>query len=103
VSTGIVSAAYIAAAVLFILSLGGLSGQESAKRAVWFGIVGMAIAVLVTILGPGVGPVWSPDGTRIAFAGDGLEVMMADGSRKRTVARGTGDVGRLGPLQWRPG
>ncbi len=54
-SIGIVSAAYIAAAVLFILSLGGLSGQESAKRAVWFGIVGMAIAVLVTILGPGVG------------------------------------------------
>ena len=54
-STGIVSAAYIAAAVLFILSLGGLSGQESAKRAVWFGIVGMAIAVLATILGPGVG------------------------------------------------
>lgn len=54
-STGIVSAAYIVAAVLFILSLGGLSGQESAKRAVWFGIVGMAIAVLATILGPGVG------------------------------------------------
>jgi Tol biopolymer transport system component len=57
----------------------------------------------LTILGPGVGPVWSPDGTRIAFAGeDGLGVMMADGSRKRTVARGTG-IGRLGPLQWRPG
>ncbi len=54
-SIGIVSAAYIAAAVLFILSLGGLSGQESAKRAVWYGIVGMALAVLATVFGPGVG------------------------------------------------
>ena len=48
---GIVSAAYISAAVLFILSLGGLSGQESAKRAVWYGIVGMALAVVPTIFG----------------------------------------------------
>ena len=55
-STGIVTAAYIAASVLFILSLGGLSNQESAKRAVWFGIVGMAIAVLATIFGPLVEP-----------------------------------------------
>ncbi|MDZ4096584.1 MAG: NAD(P)(+) transhydrogenase (Re/Si-specific) subunit beta [Paracoccaceae bacterium] len=54
-SIGIVSAAYIAAAVLFILSLGGLSGQESAKRAVWYGIAGMALAVVATIFGPGVG------------------------------------------------
>lgn len=48
------TAAYIASSVLFILSLGGLSNQESAKRAVWFGIVGMAIAVFATILGPNV-------------------------------------------------
>ena len=52
--SGLVSAAYIGATVLFILSLGGLSNQESAKRAVWYGIVGMAIAVLVTVFGPGV-------------------------------------------------
>jgi H+-translocating NAD(P) transhydrogenase subunit beta len=51
---GIVSAAYISAAVLFILSLSGLSGQESAKRAVWYGIVGMALAVAATIFGPQV-------------------------------------------------
>ena len=50
-SIGIVSAAYIAAAILFILSLGGLSGQESAKRAVWYGIVGMALAVAAGGLG----------------------------------------------------
>ena len=48
-SIGIVSAAYIAAAVLFILALGGLSGQESAKRAVWYGIAGMALAVAATV------------------------------------------------------
>jgi NAD(P) transhydrogenase subunit beta len=48
-------AAYAVAAILFILSLGGLSGQESAKRAVWFGIAGMALAVVATIAGPGAG------------------------------------------------
>ena len=51
---GIISAAYIAAAVLFILSLGGLSGHESAKRAVWYGIAGMGLAVLATVLSPDV-------------------------------------------------
>jgi NAD(P) transhydrogenase subunit beta len=57
-SIGIVSAAYIAAAILFILSLGGLSGQESAKRAVWYGITGMALAVAATVLSPEVGNLW---------------------------------------------
>ena len=52
---GFTIAAYAVAAVLFILSLGGLSGQESAKRAVWYGIVGMAIAVIATLIGPGHG------------------------------------------------
>jgi NAD(P) transhydrogenase subunit beta len=52
---GFTTAAYVVAAVLFILSLGGLSGQESAKRAVWYGIVGMALAVLATLYGPGAG------------------------------------------------
>ena len=53
-SENIVTALYIAASVLFILSLGGLSGHESAKRAVWYGIVGMAIAVIGTIFSPSV-------------------------------------------------
>ena len=43
---GFTTAAYVVAAVLFILSLGGLSGQESAKRAVWYGMAGMALAVI---------------------------------------------------------
>ena len=52
---GFTTAAYVVAAVLFILALGGLSGQESAKRAIWYGIVGMGIAVLATLIGPGQG------------------------------------------------
>ena len=52
---GFTTAAYVVAAVLFILSLGGLSGHESAKRAVWYGIVGMGLAVGATLIGPGSG------------------------------------------------
>jgi H+-translocating NAD(P) transhydrogenase subunit beta len=52
---GFTTAAYIVAAVLFILALGGLSGQESAKRAVWYGIVGMGLAIIATLMGPGSG------------------------------------------------
>jgi NAD(P) transhydrogenase subunit beta len=45
-------AAYLFASILFIYSLGGLSSQESAKRGVMYGIVGMIIAMLATVLGP---------------------------------------------------
>ncbi|MCP4818694.1 MAG: NAD(P)(+) transhydrogenase (Re/Si-specific) subunit beta [Shimia sp.] len=55
---GFTTAAYVVAAVLFILSLGGLSNQESAKRAVWYGISGMALAVFATLIGPGSGLWW---------------------------------------------
>jgi proton-translocating NAD(P)+ transhydrogenase subunit beta len=48
---GIVTVSYIAATVLFILALGGLSNQESARRGNWYGITGMAIALLATLLG----------------------------------------------------
>lgn len=47
-----VTAAYIAAIILFILTLGGLSHQESARRGNVFGMLGMAIAVLATVFGP---------------------------------------------------
>ncbi len=46
--------AYLFASILFIYSLGGLSSQESAKRGVIYGIVGMLIAVLATVLGPNI-------------------------------------------------
>ena len=46
--------AYIGATILFILSLGGLANPETARRGNLFGMVGMAIAVLATVLGPRV-------------------------------------------------
>jgi len=55
---GFTTAIYVVAIVLFIFSLGGLSGQESAKRAVWYGIVAMALAVSVTLFGPGFEQWW---------------------------------------------
>lgn len=54
IGIGIQTAAYLFASILFILSLGGLSSQESAKRGVFYGIIGMVIAVLATVLGNGV-------------------------------------------------
>ena len=65
---GFTTAAYVVAAVLFIQSLGGLSGQESAKRAVWYGIVGMALAVVATLAGPGAGN-WGVSLAMIAAGG----------------------------------
>lgn len=51
-SGGLVTAAYIVAAILFILSLAGLSKHETSKQGNIFGIAGMTIALLATILGP---------------------------------------------------
>lgn len=52
ISQSMVTAAYIAAIILFILTLGGLSHQETARRGNVFGMLGMGIAVLATVLGP---------------------------------------------------
>ncbi|MGI9417925.1 MAG: NAD(P)(+) transhydrogenase (Re/Si-specific) subunit beta, partial [Geminicoccaceae bacterium] len=57
-SQGFVNASYIAASVLFILALSGLSNQESAKRGIVYGVVGMGIAIVATILGPRVTSYW---------------------------------------------
>jgi NAD(P) transhydrogenase subunit beta len=48
---GILVVSYIIATILFILALGGLSHQETARRGNWYGIVGMTIALLATIWG----------------------------------------------------
>ncbi len=48
-SSGLVTAAYIVAAILFIFSLAGLSKQETAKNGCYYGIAGMAIALFATI------------------------------------------------------
>ena len=50
-SQGVLTAAYIGATVLFILALGGLSHQESARRGNLCGMAGMAVAVVATIAG----------------------------------------------------
>ncbi len=50
-SAGIVTVAYIAATILFILALGGLSNQETARRGNVYGMVGMGIALLATVFG----------------------------------------------------
>lgn len=51
-SQGLVTAAYIIAAILFILALAGLSKQETAKAGNISGVVGMIIALVATIFGP---------------------------------------------------
>jgi H+-translocating NAD(P) transhydrogenase subunit beta len=51
---GFFTACYLGASVLFVLSLGGLSNQESSRRGNLFGMVGMAIALLATIMSPHV-------------------------------------------------
>jgi NAD(P) transhydrogenase subunit beta len=53
-SANLATMAYIAATILFILSLGGLSSPETSRRGNFYGIVGMTIAVLATVLGPRV-------------------------------------------------
>jgi len=54
VSATLVTASYVGAAILFILSLGGLSHPESSRRGNVYGIIGMIIAVIATVAGPNV-------------------------------------------------
>jgi NAD(P) transhydrogenase subunit beta len=55
-SASLATVSYIAAIILFILSLGGLSNPESSRRGNLYGMIGMAIAVLATVFGPRVTP-----------------------------------------------
>ena len=71
-SQGLVNAAYLLAGILFILSLGGLSRQESAVRGNLCGIAGMAIALIATLLGGSV-------------AGPGLDLGASLGSGSSSV------------------
>ena len=50
-SAGIVTVSYIIATILFILALSGLANQETARRGNWYGIIGMSIALLATMIG----------------------------------------------------
>ena len=51
---GLVTVSYLAATILFILSLGGLSNPETARRGNFYGFLGMSIAILATVTGPHV-------------------------------------------------
>ena len=53
-TSSMATVSYIAAIILFILSLGGLSNPETSRRGNLYGIIGMAIAVLATVFGPRV-------------------------------------------------
>lgn len=53
-SASLVTVSYIGATILFILSLGGLSNQETSRRGNLYGMVGMTLAVLATVFGPQV-------------------------------------------------
>ena len=59
-SASLANVSYLGAAILFILCLGGLSNQETARRGNFYGIVGMAIAVLATVFGPRVAAMGLP-------------------------------------------
>jgi NAD(P) transhydrogenase subunit beta len=50
-NTGIIAMSYVIATILFILALGGLSNQETARRGNWYGITGMVIALIATVMG----------------------------------------------------
>lgn len=52
-TSSLLTVSYIGASALFILSLGGLSNQETARRGNWYGILGMVIAIAATTIGAG--------------------------------------------------
>ncbi|MFT7564864.1 MAG: NAD(P) transhydrogenase subunit beta, partial [Bacteroidia bacterium] len=51
INAGVITSSYIIATILFILALGGLSNQETARRGNWYGITGMAVALIATVMG----------------------------------------------------
>jgi NAD(P) transhydrogenase subunit beta len=73
-SQSLASVAYIGATILFILSLGGLSNPETSRRGNLYGMIGMTIAVLATVLGPRVTAAGIPwlVGAMVAGGGIGL-------------------------------
>ena len=59
-NASLATVSYIGATILFVLSLGGLSSPETARRGNVYGMIGMAIAVLATVFGPRVGAAGLP-------------------------------------------
>jgi NAD(P) transhydrogenase subunit beta len=76
-SESLVTVAYIGATILFILSLGGLSNPETSRRGNLYGMIGMTIAVLATILGPRVTAAGIPWIIGAMLAGGGIGLYLA--------------------------
>ena len=76
-SEGLTTVAYIGAIILFILSLSGLSNPESSRRGNFYGMVGMALAVLATVFGPRVTAAGIPWIIAAMLVGGGLGVFAA--------------------------
>ncbi|WDD97112.1 Re/Si-specific NAD(P)(+) transhydrogenase subunit beta [Thalassomonas actiniarum] len=74
VSLGLISAAYVIAALLFIFSLAGLSKQESAESGNWYGVIGMIIALAATIADERVSNIHIIVGTMIVGSLIGLRL-----------------------------
>ena len=53
-SAGLVTVSYIGATILFILTLGGLSHQETSRKGNLYGMIGMTLAIIATVFGPAV-------------------------------------------------
>jgi NAD(P) transhydrogenase subunit beta len=73
-SASLATVAYIGATILFIMSLGGLSNPETRARGNFYGMVGMALAVLATVLGPRVTRLsgYAVDHRRACVVGGGI-------------------------------
>ncbi|HKA44449.1 MAG TPA: Re/Si-specific NAD(P)(+) transhydrogenase subunit beta [Burkholderiales bacterium] len=56
-SVTMATVSYLGAAILFVLSLGGLSNPETSRRGNVYGMIGMTVAVLATVFGPRVAPI----------------------------------------------
>jgi len=76
-TASLATVAYIGATILFILSLGGLSNPETARRGNLFGMVGMTIAVLATVLGPRVSAAGIPYIVGALVVGGGIGLFAA--------------------------
>ncbi len=76
-SASLVTVAYIGATILFILSLGGLSNPETSRRGNLYGMIGMTIAVLATVLGPRVTAAGIPWIIGAMVAGGGIGLYLA--------------------------
>ncbi len=100
-TASLATVSYIGATILFILSLGGLSNPETARRGNLFGMIGMAIAVLATVLGPRVTPAGIPWIIGALVVGGGVGLYAAQEGADDADARAGGadaQPGRPGRL-----